>query len=95
MDIGTLVSIEKAKKIMEKKPTKVIDVRDPVSYRNGTVLDAVNVPLRNISSLLKFDKKTHIIIYGDKENQKAAVNYVIQLGFNNVYRLPEHPSVVR
>lgn len=87
MSYGTNVTVEKAQKLIEKKSAKVIDVRDPISFRDGTILQAVNVPLRNISSLIKWDKKTHLIIYGDEENLNAAAKYAVQMGFDNIYRI--------
>lgn len=87
MSYGTNVTVEKAQKLIDKKSAKVVDVRDPVSYRDGTILEAVNVPLRNISSLVKWDKRVPLIIYGDEENLNAAAKYAVQMGFADIYRI--------
>lgn len=95
MEPGAFISIEKANKLVEKKQAKIIDVRDPVSFRDGTISGATNVPLRAISTLVKTDKKTPLIVFGDKETQDAALRYIFQLGFNDVYRLSEHTAIAK
>lgn len=58
--IKTKEHFEKAFKRFEV----VIDMRDPVSFRDGTVDGAINLPLRNfVNNIHKFkDKKTLVIV---------------------------------
>ena len=82
------------KKITGKKAQSLVlngallfDTRDPVSFRNGTILGAVNLPLRQVSSVGKHPKNTKIVLFGESDedpNMKHAVNYLIQMGFTNV-----------
>lgn len=80
----------KARKIIEKDNAILIDVRDPVSYRDGTLPNAINVSLRNISSLAKFPKTTKIIFFSstnEDDNLAASINYAVQLGFKSIFSL--------
>lgn len=72
------------------KGAKLFDVRDPVSFRDGTITGASNLSLRNVSTLMKLPKNTKLIFFGttdDDENLKAIINYVLQFGFTEVYSL--------
>jgi len=80
----------KAKKVIDKGNSIIIDIRDPVSYRNGSLPNAVNLSLRKISSLIKIPKTTSLIFFGvsnEDDDLRAAVNYAEQMGFKNVYSL--------
>jgi rhodanese-related sulfurtransferase len=83
------ITPQKAKKLIDKGGL-LIDVRSPVQFRDGSLPNAINVSLRNVSSLFKHPKTTNFILFGesdDDENVKAAGNYLIQFGYSNVYNL--------
>lgn len=89
MFTGQKVNAQKAKKLIEKGAL-LIDVRDPVAFRDGALPNAINVSLRNVSSLFKHPKTTKFVLYGstnDDENLAAAANYLTQFGYINVYSL--------
>jgi 3-mercaptopyruvate sulfurtransferase SseA len=72
-----------------KKGAKVIDMRSPVSFRDGSVPGAVNLPLKPfLNKLMAFDVKEKIILIGttlDLPDLKTAYNYADKLGCQNVY----------
>ncbi len=82
------ISKEKAKKLIDKGAI-LVDMRSPVSFRDGHITGAVNLPLKNFTNLLmKTDRKKTIIIYGDTyEDADLAhgFNYAEQLGFGTVF----------
>ena len=83
------IAPQKAKKLVEKGGL-LIDVRSPVLYRDGTLPNAINVSLRNVSTLFKHPKQTSFILFGetdDDEDVKAAGNYLVQFGYTNVFTL--------
>lgn len=72
------------------KGALLIDVRDPVSYRDGTLPSAVNMSLRQLSSLIREPKTRTLIFFGESETDetlKAAINYAYQFGFTEVFSL--------
>ena len=72
------------------KGAVLFDVRDPVSFRDGTLPSAVNLTLRQVATVVKYDKKTTLIFFGlsnDDPNLKAILNYVAQMGFTKLYSL--------
>lgn len=83
----TRVSSTKAKKLVEKGAL-LLDVRNPVSFRNGSLPGAINVSVRNVSSLLKHPKNTKLVFFGDTDTDgtiETVMNYAVQLGFMDVY----------
>lgn len=82
------ISKERAKKLIDKGAI-LVDMRSPVSFRDGHVSGAVNLPLKNFTNLLmKTDRKKSIIIYGDTYQDSElsqGFNYAEQLGFKEVY----------
>jgi rhodanese-related sulfurtransferase len=84
------INQKKAAELISKKQAKLFDVRDPVSFRNGTVMGAKNLALRNVGELRKLPTTTHVIFYdAGMENSDLAmtINYVTQFGFTNLYVL--------
>ncbi len=74
--------------LMKKKST-LIDMRSPVLYRDGTYMDAPNLPLMNFcNNLFSLDKSKNIILIVDSSDDadiKTAINYANQLGFEKLY----------
>jgi len=80
----------KAKKLMEKKNAKLIDVRSAIDFSKGSIPNAVNMPIRNVSQLLKIQKNIPLIFVGLSDDDKdmiQAENYALQMGFTEVYNL--------
>ncbi len=83
------VSGVRAKKLVEKG-AMLIDMRTPVSYRDGTLPSAVNMSLRQLSSLIREPKSKSLIFFGETENDdtlQAAIKYAYQFGFTEVFSL--------
>lgn len=77
---------KKAKALVDKG-AMLVDVRDPVAYRDKAIAGSVNLSLRQISSLVKHPKNTKIVLVGDPTDQstlQAASNYLINYGFTSV-----------
>jgi len=80
---------KKAQQLVEKG-AMLIDVRDPVSFRDGSLPGAVNLSLRQLSSLIREPKTRKLIFFGEAESDdtlNAAVNYAYQFGFTEVFSL--------
>lgn len=94
---STHIPVAKAKKLVEKGAV-LLDVRNPVAFRNGSLPGAVNINARTVSSLLKHPKNTKLIFFGDADDDGTIVtmiNYATQMGFMDVYTFgaKEHWSV--
>lgn len=86
---GQRVNGKKARTLVDGG-AKLVDMRNAVAFRDGTLPGAVNMSLRQISTLINLPKETKIVFFGETnedENLKAAVNYAVQFGFMNVYTL--------
>jgi len=80
----------KAIELIKNKNAMLIDVRGPVEFRNGTINDATNISLRNISSLLTEDKRTPLIFFGESDDSvdiKQSIKYAENMKFKNIYSL--------
>lgn len=87
MLMGKKISLSKADQLVNKG-AKLYDVRDPVSFRDGTLSGAVNMSLRQISQLQKMPKNQELIFFGtgdDDTTLQMVLNYVHQFGFTKVY----------
>jgi rhodanese-related sulfurtransferase len=83
------ISGNKAKSLVQKGAI-VIDVRSPISFRNGTIPTAVNMSLKQLPLVQKHPKSTPIIIFGDQSDMQTlslALTYVELYGFTKVYNL--------
>jgi rhodanese-related sulfurtransferase len=86
---GRPVSGKRAQRLVEQGAL-LIDTRDPVSYRDGTLPGAINMHLRQVSSLFKHPKNTKMVIFGntaDDTTTHAIVNYLRQYGFTEVFTM--------
>lgn len=80
---------KRAQRLVEKG-AMLIDVRSPVSFRDGSLPGAVNLSLRQVSSLIREPKSRSLIFFGETENDDtlmASLNYAYQLGFGEVFSL--------
>jgi len=86
---GKKIDGKRAKRLVDQGAL-LIDVRSPVSFRDGTLPGAINVSLRNVSTLRKYPTTTNFILFSDLSSMdtlKSAANYIIQMGFDGVYEL--------
>lgn len=70
-----------------EKGALLIDVRDPVAFRDGTLKNAINLPLVNMSQLMTRDKNTKLIFFGKHKSDndvRLAMSYAVQLKFEHV-----------
>lgn len=81
------INVQKAQKLIKEKNGILVDVRDPVAFRDGTMEGAVNLSLRQLSTLQRYQRSTPIILYGESDDTAVATaaNYLIQFGFNKVF----------
>lgn len=81
------INITKAKKL-KSKGAILIDIRSPVDFASGTLVDAINIPLRNISKLMRVERNKPVIFFSDKNDNKDldfATNYALQMGFDTYH----------
>jgi len=76
------ITKERAIKLVQKG-AKLVDVRSPVSYRDGTISGAVNLPFKNFLNYLLSVKPTDkVIIFSDRyvdSDLKDILKYADQL----------------
>lgn len=80
----------RAKRMSEKDGAIIVDVRDPIAFRDGSVPKAINMSLRQLSQLQAHPRTTPIILVGEGHTDptlKAAINYVELYGFVHVFSL--------
>lgn len=83
------ISGKRAKQLVERG-AMLIDVRDPVSFRDGSLPGAVNLSLRQLSSLMREPKNRKLVFFGESQSDdtlRAAINYAYQFGFADVFSL--------
>ena len=76
--------------IMKKnKNVLLADMRSPVSFRDGHLEGAVNLPLKNFTNkIMPMPKNTVIVAYSDRYHDidlVQGVKYAEQLGFSDIY----------
>lgn len=80
----------KARKLIEKGAL-LIDTRDAVAFRDGSLPNAKNLTLRQLSAILvKQPRTTPLIFFGESFEDptiQAAINYAEQFGFTGVHNL--------
>lgn len=83
------INKEKATQLLEKGAV-LVDMRSPVSFRDGHITGAVNLPLKNFTNKLMgtSDKKTKFVLYGTTHQDSDimhGLNYAEQLGFTDMF----------
>jgi len=76
--------------LLEKNPNVVIaDMRSPVSYRDGHIPGAINLPLKNfLNKIMPMPKDTVIVAYSTSFSDVdlvQGINYAEQLGFTKLH----------
>lgn len=83
------INKKETKKLLSEGNTVIIDVRNEKSYEKSHINDAINIPYKDIDSIInKISKDSIVVIYGSsKKESKNATNKVIDLGYSLVYDL--------
>ena len=83
------IDIHEAKKILANKQATLIDIRDPTSFQEAHIQNAILVTEENINSFLRgTDKNQPLICYCYHGfNSQNAAEYFLQNGFKKVYTL--------
>lgn len=84
------ISKVKLEQLMKKKKkVYLVDMRSPVSFRDGHVDGAINLPLRNfVNALIGLQRDTIIVAYGQYVNDSdlgVGLNYAQEMGFGELY----------
>lgn len=83
-------------KNLRNKGAILIDVRNPVVFRDGTVAGATNLVVSNISQLIAYPKHTKFIFFGenkDDPNLKMMLKYATQM-FTDVFFLENKDDLI-
>jgi rhodanese-related sulfurtransferase len=67
--------------------TQVVDLRDPISFRDGAIANSINLNLRLISMFSNHPKGMPIVLIGDPQDastMKAALRYMEGYGLTDV-----------
>ena len=69
--------------------SKVVDVRSPEEYATGHYHNAVNVPVKHLTTALPHEVRNRnhaILLYGDVEGRKGFQSAIVaqELGYSNV-----------
>ena len=87
------ISTKRAKTLIEKG-AKLIDVRSPILFRDGTIPGAINIPTGRLHELVTFPKNVKYIFFGQSSTDpdlKILLNYASQL-FVDVYYIESKDS---
>ncbi len=91
MTFGKLIGGARARELVNgPKKAVLIDLADPVSFRDHKVPGSINLPLRRISSINQYDKDQVIILMGDEADPQtlsSALTYVAGYGMKHIYYL--------
>lgn len=91
--MGKQINGSKAKQLI-KKGALLFDVRNPVAFRDGTIPGAINLPVSNMSQLVKYPKTSKVIFFGESltdPNLDMALKYAM-LTFSEVLYLSDKDS---
>lgn len=86
---GLRVNGTKARKLVASGAI-LIDTRSAIDFRDGTIMGAINLPLRRISEMMRYDRRTKFVVFGtapDDENALQTAKYLGLYGFTDVYIL--------
>lgn len=86
---GLRVNGTKAKRLVASG-AMLIDARDPVKFRDGTIPGAINLPLRRVSEMMRYDRRVRFVVFGEGPNDENALQtakYLGLYGFSGVFIL--------
>lgn len=81
------ISIDEGIEILQKPGAVLLDIRDPDSYNEGHVENAVHIDNSNITNFINStDKSTSLVIYCYHGNMSQGMaNHFIEEGFTSVF----------
>lgn len=81
------IDAQKAKEMMQDSSVIVLDVRTQEEYEQGHIQNAELLPLDQIEKISEVaEKNSTILVYCRSGNRSAqAAQYLIELGYKNVY----------
>lgn len=85
--------VDEIENLVEKKDAQLIDVREPLEYASGHILNAINIPLRNLAKQRdKITTDRPVILYCTVGYRTAIGLATLHLlGYDNVLGYP--PSI--
>lgn len=88
---GQGISSSQATQLLNKEGAVVVDLRSKPEYKEGHIIDAINLPYSSlgskISELEKFRAKPIILVCKIGQHSKAAYKELVKAGFEDVRRL--------
>ncbi len=88
---GEKVSLLQATQLINQGKTVIVDVRNPADFAAAHLLDARNIPLKELSNrvaeLDKFKSKAVIVVCHSGVQSSKAVAQLKSAGFSEVYSL--------
>ena len=91
--ITRVVSNDVGKLLKNNPEMVVLDVRTPMEFNQGHVKGAINIDISQpnfYDKILKLDKEKTYLVYCRTHNRSgAAVNYMSQNGFKNLYQMTD------
>jgi rhodanese-related sulfurtransferase len=88
---GPWVSTAEAVQLINKQDAVVLDIRDPGEYSASHILNARNIPLKELDArakeLERFKQKPVIIACGNGNRSGSAMSVLKTQGFVNLYNL--------
>jgi thiosulfate sulfurtransferase len=84
-----IIDIHQAKEMLDKQGVTLVDIRDPESYSQSHIKDAVSLSDKNLTEFLSKTDKTHPLIcycYHGFSSQNAA-QFLKHNGFETVYSM--------
>ena len=81
------ISVEQAEKLLEVEGAVLLDVRDPISFSQGSISDAIHLTNGNVEDVIAgADKSKPLIIYCYHGNSsKGVADYFFKQGFEQSY----------
>jgi rhodanese-related sulfurtransferase len=86
----TVKEEEELEKLVNKHDAQLIDVREPLEYAKGHILNAINIPVRDLAKLQsKIPKDRPVILYCSVGYRTAiGITALHLLGYDNVLGYP-------
>lgn len=81
------ISVDEAEALLKIEGATLLDIRDPASFANGSIGNAINLNNENVEQIIeRADKEKPVIIYCYHGNSsKNAADYFFHQGFTDSY----------
>ncbi len=83
------ISCEEAHRLLKEEEGQLVDVRSPMEFAQGSLPNAINVPLQSIQSAASvLDRERPIVLYCVTGTRtRMAKSYLESMGFDQVHDL--------